>query len=98
MKLLVSFTITSFLSVFGLSQTNQQQVYVTERAFEKMAAEKGINAGFIEFLATDGIMFFPEEANCRETWNARLTSPAALTWNPIWIDVSANGAFAIPKK
>jgi ketosteroid isomerase-like protein len=50
--------------------------------------------GFIEFLSPVGIMFMPDVVNGRETWKARPASPAALTWNPIWIDVSSNGVLA----
>ncbi|MEO7674459.1 MAG: hypothetical protein ABIU09_10340 [Pyrinomonadaceae bacterium] len=78
----------------SLAQSNSQTVYETERAFEKMVAEKGMNAGFIEFLSPAGIMFMPDLVNGREAWRARPSSSAALTWNPIWIDVSANGVLA----
>lgn len=76
------------------AQSDAQKIYDTEKAFEKMVAEKGINAAFIEYLSPVGVMFFPEAANGREVWKTRPASPAALTWNPIWIDVSANGALA----
>jgi ketosteroid isomerase-like protein len=69
-------------------------IYETERAFEKTVAEKGINAGFIEFLTADGLLFNPDVINGREAWQKRQTSPASLTWNPIWIEVSSNGALA----
>lgn len=71
-----------------------RKIYATERAFKKMVAEKGINAGLIEYLAPDGVMFFPEAANARERWKMLPTSPATLIWNPVWIDVSSNGALA----
>src|SRR5688572_15123467 len=73
------------------AQGPAQKIYETERAFEKMVAERGIRDAFIEFLAPDGVMFFPEAANGREKWRSRAASPAALTWNPILIDVSSNG-------
>lgn len=88
--LFLFFLITSV----SFSQTPTQKIYETERAFEKMVAEKGIRDGFIEFLSPVGIMFMPDVVNGRETWKARAASPAALTWNPIWIDVSSNGALA----
>ncbi len=72
------------------AQSAAEKIYATERAFEIMAADKGINAAFIEFMAPDGIMFFPEAENAREKWKLRPPSPAYLTWNPILIDVSAN--------
>lgn len=59
-----------------------------------MVAEQGINAGFIEYMAPDGILFIPEAVNGREHWKKRPASPALLSWNPLWIEVSANGALA----
>src|SRR5262245_21840600 len=80
------------ISIAG--QTAPQKIFETEKAFEKMVAEKGINAGFIEYLAPDGVIFSPEVLNGREAWKKRPISPALLTWNPIWIEVSSNGALA----
>ena len=76
------------------AQDARQKIYETERAFEKTVAENGVNAGFIEFLSPVGIMFMPDAVNGREAWRARPVSPAALTWNPVWIDVSSNGVLA----
>lgn len=94
MKLFVSLLLLVSSSFTGLAQDHARQVYETERAFEKAVAEKGINAGFIEYLSPLGIMFFPEPANGREVYSKRPPSPAALTWNPIKIETSANGALA----
>src|SRR5688572_1348979 len=89
----LSTLITTLLFVFAAGgQDVAQKIYVTERAFEKLAAEQGIRAGFLEYLAADAVMFFPEAANARETWSKRPASPAALTWNPISINVSSNDA------
>ena len=71
-----------------------QKIYETERQFEKAVAEKGINAGFIEFLTSDGLIFNPDAQNGRQSWTKRPKSPASFTWNPIWIEVSSNGALA----
>lgn len=90
MKALVLLIFISLNSAPVPAQSSAQKIYETERAFEKMVAEKGLNAAFIEYLAPDGIMFFPEAANGRDTWIARAPSPAALTWNPVVIDVSSN--------
>lgn len=59
-----------------------------------MAAEKGVNAAFIEFMAPLGVMFVPEARNAREFWKSIPPSPAVLTWNPIWIDVASNEMLA----
>lgn len=88
---------TFFIVLCGsiiLAQSPAQTIYDTERAFEKLVAEKGMNAGFIEYLSVDGVMFFPEAANARETYRSRPLASAALTWNPILICVSSNGALA----
>jgi ketosteroid isomerase-like protein len=92
MKFIYAIILITLLSIAGLGQEAAQKIFETERAFEKMVAEKGINAGFIEYLSPLGVMFFPEPANARETWRSRPASSAALTWNPIKIEVSANGA------
>lgn len=79
MKMLVSFVLLLSSAVVFSGQNAAQKIYETEKAFEKLVAEKGINAGFIEYLTSDGIMFFPEAANGREKWKARPASPAVLT-------------------
>jgi ketosteroid isomerase-like protein len=92
MKSLGIFAILIATTLQIAAQDAAQKIYDTERAFEKMVAEKGINAGFIEYLSPLGVMFFPEPANAREVYAGRPASPAALTWNPIKIEVSSNGA------
>ncbi len=82
----------SWLSVTG--QSAARKVYDTERAFEKRVAEKGIRGGFLEYLSSDAVMFFPEAANARETWTKRPNSEAVLTWNPILVYVSSNDVLA----
>src|SRR5689334_7511762 len=63
----------------------------TEQAFARAAAEKGTRAAFLEFLADDGIVFNPTEANGKLVWKARPESPALLAWNPAWADISSDG-------
>lgn len=94
MKVFVSVFVVVMTSVIAAAQDHARQVYETERAFERAVAEKGINAGFVEYLSPVGVMFFPEPANAREVYSKRPPSVAALTWNPIKIEVSGNGALA----
>ena len=94
MRTVIFFLLLCVASVSVFGQNADQKIYETERAFEKMVAERGINAAFIEYLTPDGIMFFPEAANAQERWRSRPPSPAALTWNPILIDVASNGVLA----
>lgn len=93
MKKFIPFLIF-ILSINIFAQGNAQKVYDTEKAFEKAVAEKGIKQGFLEYLADEGFIFNPSPVNGKESWSSRPDSPAALTWNPVFIDVSANGALA----
>ena len=81
-----------FIAASGVStQSPEQKIFETEKAFERMVAEKGMKAGFIEFMAPGGVMFMPGAVNARDHWAAHPGTPAALTWNPILIEVSSNG-------
>ena len=94
MKVVGTAMLLFIASLTSFSQDRAKQIYDTERAFEHAVAEKGIKAGFIEYLAPLGVMFRPGPVNGREWWKSRPESPAALTWNPIKIEVSSNGALA----
>ncbi len=93
MKNLLNLFLMIFVSANVFAQSNLQKVYDTEKAFEKAVAEKGVNQAFIEFSTSDGVCFFTgSPANCREFWRTTPKSPAFITWNPTFIDVSSNGA------
>lgn len=94
MKVICALFTFALLASLAFPQSPAQKIYDTERAFEKMVADKGINSGFIEYLSPDGLIFNPGAQNGREAWKNRPPSPASLTWNPIWIEVSSNGALA----
>ena len=91
MKPILFLTMIVLFASQGITQSPAAKIYETEKAFEKMAAEKGVNAAFIEFMAPMGVMFVPEVRNAREFWKSIPPTPAYLTWNPIWIDVASNG-------
>lgn len=94
MKILIGFIALLFSTQVLSAQELSRAIFQTEKRFEKMVAEKGIRDGFMEFLSPVAVMFMPDAVNGREAWKARAASPASLTWNPIWIDVSTNGAIA----
>jgi ketosteroid isomerase-like protein len=72
-------------------QNDLQKLVETEQAFARNAAEKGTRTAFLEFLADDGIIFAPTEANGKLIWKARPESPALLSWKPAWADLSSDG-------
>lgn len=91
--LIITLIIWSFINV--QAQTDEvQKIYETEKAFERAVAEKGFNQGFIEFLTDDAVMFRPDSVNAKQFFKSQPASLASLTWNPIFIDVSSNGALA----
>lgn len=95
MKNVLILFLMCFLSASILAQSNSQKVFDTEKLFEKAVAEKGINQAFIDFSTSDGTCFFTgAPTNCREFWKTAPASPAFLSWNPTFIDVSSNGALA----
>ena len=91
MKSLLSLSLIALFASVGTAQSPASKIFETEKAFEKMAAEKGVKAAFIEFMAAMGVMFVPEQRNAREFWKSIPPSTSYLTWNPIWIDVASNG-------
>jgi ketosteroid isomerase-like protein len=91
MRVLIFFALLT-ASVFAQESSLAEKIYNTEKAFEKTVAEKGLNAGFIEYLAPLSVMFVPEAQNGREFWKSVPASTASLTWNPILIDVASNGS------
>lgn len=95
MKSIFLFLLMVFFVPVILAQDELQKIYDTEKAFERAAAEKGINQAFIEYAAPDGICFFSGYPNnCREYWKAQPASSAYLARNLAFIDVAANGALA----
>jgi len=91
MKPLLTVLIVALFAGVAIGQSPAAKIFETEKAFEKMAAEKGVNAAFIEFMAPMGVMFVPEQQNAHEFWKSIPQSTSYLTWNPIWIDVASNG-------
>jgi ketosteroid isomerase-like protein len=63
----------------------------TERAFSRTAAERGTRDAFLAFMSDDSIVFAPDPANGKKTWEARPKRPGLLSWEPIYADISAAG-------
>ncbi len=79
------------LACSGSAQTFLSDLVDTEHAFAKVAEARGTKAAFLEYLASDGLLFLPDKVNGHEYWNARAESTGLLSWAPNFADVSANG-------
>lgn len=72
-------------------KSDLQKLVETELSFAAMASEKGTKTAFLTFLSDDGIIFNPTETNGKLFWKSRPDSPALLSWNPAWSDISSDG-------
>lgn len=79
-------------NVLAQRAENLEKIVAAEKSFAEAVETKGIKTAFIEFLADDGVMFNPNQINGRELWRSRPESPALLSWYPVFVDVSSNGA------
>lgn len=78
-------------AVLAQPRADLAKVVETEKAFAKLAEEKGTKTAFLANLADDAVLFLPDRANAKEYWLNRAESKALLSWAPNFADVSANG-------
>ncbi|HKX99828.1 MAG TPA: tetratricopeptide repeat protein [Steroidobacteraceae bacterium] len=71
----------------------QQQLFDTERAFVRAAAEKGFRDSFYEYFADDGIAFNPHPFRVRVSLAGQPSTPPPMgaDWAPVWGDIAAAG-------
>jgi hypothetical protein len=84
--------ITLLAAGAGFAQAELEPILETQKAFETMAAERGMKPAFLEFLGEDAVVFQPGPVNGRQYWNAQSTDPSTLfVRNVTYSDISANG-------
>src|SRR5688572_20580498 len=71
----------------------QQEVFDAERAFVRLAAEKGFRDSFHAYFAEDGIAFNPHPFRVRGAVGGQAAAPAPMgaDWAPVYGDVAAAG-------
>jgi ketosteroid isomerase-like protein len=71
----------------------QQQLFDTERAFVRLAAEKGFRDSFYTYFADDGIAFNPHPFRVRTALTGQPPSPGPMgaTWAPVYGDIAQAG-------
>ena len=78
----------------------KKQVFAAEKAFEAMAAEKGIAEAFAYFAAEDAVIKRGNDSivsgrdGIRNYYSRANLSRARVNWTPDQIDVSADGTMA----
>jgi len=63
----------------------------SERAFCRLARETTIKQAFLEYLSDDAVMLLPRPVNGKQAYAARPASPAGLSWEPSFANISAAG-------
>jgi ketosteroid isomerase-like protein len=101
MKKLITTALCLFALAFtGLPQDKdlppaQAELVNTERAFAKLAVERGVRDSFITYFADDGVGFSPQPYKVKETLSqspAPATRPTTvLNWAPIYGDIAQAG-------
>jgi ketosteroid isomerase-like protein len=71
----------------------QQALFDTERAFVRLATEKGFRDSFYAYFADDGIAFNPHPFRVRTALAGQPASPGPMgaTWAPVYGDVAQAG-------
>lgn len=71
----------------------QQALFDAERAFVRLAAEKGFRDSFFTYFADDGIAFNPHPFRVRTALAGAPPSPGPMgaVWAPVYGDISAAG-------
>src|SRR5215470_19607703 len=97
------FTIALSLFVLTLPALTQEKdlppaqadLVNTERAFAKLAVERGVRESFIAYFADDGIGFAPHPLKVKERLSnspAPATLPSlTLNWAPVYGDIAQAG-------
>lgn len=91
MRILSLFWLMCFATAAIAQQTDLVKLVDTEKAFAKLAEEKGTKAAFLGNLTSDADLFLPDKINAKEYWLNRAESKSLLSWAPNFADVSANG-------
>lgn len=82
------------------TETIKAEVMQAEKAFEKMASEKGVEEAFWFFAADDAVIrrgndsLIKGKENIRDYYSANANPDATLSWTPDFIDVSSCGTLA----
>lgn len=79
------------MTVCAQSQADVIKVVDTEKAFAKLAEEKGTKAAFLANLSADAVLFLPDKVNAKEYWSTRPGSASLLSWAPNFAEISADG-------
>lgn len=89
--LIVAVLLSAFVSGQSVRPASLESVVAAENSFADAAAKDGTRAAFLQFAASDGLVFTDKPENAKENWQKRPSNSTLLAWRPSWADVSASG-------
>ncbi len=89
--LILAILLSSYTSAQTVPTASLKSVAEAENSFADMAAKEGTRAAFLQFAASDGLVFSDKPENAQDNWKKRPVNATLLAWRPSWADVSANG-------
>ena len=80
-------------TAFAQTQPDPKEMVTVEKTFAKAVDEHGVNAGFRQFLAPDGIIFRPGPVNGLAYLKDKPESSSKLAWEPEHAEITSAGDF-----
>lgn len=65
-----------------------KEIVASEHAFAQRCKEKGLREAFVAFAAPGAVFFRPQPVDVRKWYADRPDSPAELTWEPTYAEIS----------
>ncbi len=69
----------------------QESLAASERAFARSAAEQGVKAAFLAYLADDSVLFRPRAVPGKSWTRDHPAQPIRLAWSPAYVQVAHAG-------
>ncbi len=99
MNLSMSSNFFSFIALLALAEAHAEDVdlekavdslIAAEKAYAKLAADKGFREASISVFADDAVIFVPNAVNGKKFWREAKKDPV-ISWRPIFASISRNG-------
>jgi ketosteroid isomerase-like protein len=99
MKAMLVFSTFALITISAgnqdIKEISRKEIYDTEKAFEKMAAEEGIAEAFYHFADENAVIhrdtMIKGKAAIRNFYSDERFKNASVTWTPDFIEVSDDG-------
>ena len=93
MRFCIFLSFFALLSTFALAQSSgSDSVPDAQTGFQRILAQKGQKAAFLEILADDAVIFQPDAINGKQYWSSMKAEPEGrLKREMLYVDMSSSG-------